>query len=162
MKLKSWKIIICLSPLLLVLMVVVRFSLSRFSHDGIAEQKFILEAQRLAEHAKAQGQFPVGAVVVRGGEIIGRGFGGNRGQGYTQHAETKAMGAALQTLPKGKFVGDETLVTTYEPCNMCRGMAQYYGIKKIIYTTKRPLGTILGEYVEFFFLALNQQYHAPH
>ena len=75
------------------------------------------EARRAAGH----GEVPIGAVVVHGGEIVGR--GGNRTetlQDPTAHAEIFALREAAQRLGSWRLTG-ATLVVTLEPCAMCAG-----------------------------------------
>jgi len=78
-------------------------------------------ALRLAERAYDAGEVPVGAVVVKGDRIVGRGR--NRVeqlQDPTAHAEILAITAACDTLGT-KFLTDCTLYVTLEPCPMCAG-----------------------------------------
>ena len=79
------------------------------------------EALALATDASAVGDVPVGALVVRKGEILGR--GGNRtvrDQDPTAHAEILAIREASQALGSWRLEGCELFVTL-EPCAMCAG-----------------------------------------
>ena len=82
---------------------------------------FMREALAEAEAAFDCGEIPVGAVVVRGGEIIGRGR--NRRAAASSpfsHAEIEAMTSAAKVLDSWRFDGC-TLYVTLEPCVMCAG-----------------------------------------
>ncbi len=79
------------------------------------------EAIRLAEKAKRKGEVPIGAVVVLGGKIIGRGYNlRTRLQRATQHAEIRAIDRACRKLHSWRLPGAE-LYVTLEPCPMCMG-----------------------------------------
>jgi len=79
------------------------------------------EALRLAADASVHGDVPVGALVVRNDEIIGRGSNRTiRDQDPTAHAEILAIRDAARTLGSWRLEGCE-LVVTMEPCAMCAG-----------------------------------------
>ena len=83
----------------------------------------LMEAQRAAE----AGEGPVGAVVVKGGQIVGRGHNQvERLADPTAHAEMLAVSAACQTLGT-KFLDGCTLYVTLEPCPMCAGALVWAG-----------------------------------
>lgn len=85
------------------------------------DKKFMERAITLAKIAAAQGEVPVGAVVVRNGEIIGEGY--NRCEELsspTAHAEIMAINAAAKT-QKDWRLGGCSLYVTLEPCPMCAG-----------------------------------------
>ena len=74
-----------------------------------------------ARAAAAEGEVPIGAVVVGGGRILGRGHNQTeRLSDVSAHAEMLAISAAAQTLG-GKYLPDCTLYVTVEPCPMCAG-----------------------------------------
>ncbi|MBQ1231690.1 MAG: nucleoside deaminase [Clostridia bacterium] len=85
------------------------------------DKKFMERAITLAKTAAAQGEVPVGAVVVRDGKIIGEGY--NRCEELsspTAHAEIMAINAAAKT-QKDWRLGGCSLYVTLEPCPMCAG-----------------------------------------
>lgn len=85
------------------------------------DKKFMDRAITLAKTAAAQGEVPVGAVVVRDGKIIGEGY--NRCEELsspTAHAEIMAINAAAKT-QKDWRLGGCSLYVTLEPCPMCAG-----------------------------------------
>lgn len=78
-------------------------------------------AMELAEQAAQGGDVPVGALVVRDGEIVGRGFNRRESeQNATAHAEIIAINAACERLGRWRL-NDCTLYVTMEPCPMCAG-----------------------------------------
>ena len=91
------------------------------------------EALREAEKALEQGEVPIGAVVVAGGRIIGRGHNlTERLNDVTAHAEMQAFTAAANYLG-GKYLRDCTLYVTIEPCVMCAGAAYWTQISRVVF-----------------------------
>lgn len=83
--------------------------------------RWMQEAFRQAEKAFAANEIPVGAVVVKNGQIVGRGF--NRRERLsdpTAHAEIIALTAAANTVGDWRLA-ECTLYVTKEPCSMCSG-----------------------------------------
>ena len=91
-------------------------------HDsGFTIHQFMAEALALASEASAGGDVPVGALVVRNGEIIGRGSNRTvRDQDPTAHAEIVAIREGAAALGSWRLEGCELFVTL-EPCAMCAG-----------------------------------------
>ena len=95
-------------------------------------------ALTLAAEAAALGEVPVGAVVHRNGEVLGR--GGNRREAWadpTAHAEVLALKAAASRLGTWRLDGCD-LVATLEPCPMCTGAAINARIPRIVYGAPDP------------------------
>ena len=89
----------------------------------------LMEAQRAAE----AGEVPVGAVVVKGGQIVGRGHNQvERLADPTAHAEMLAVSAACQTLGT-KFLDGCTLYVTLEPCPMCAGALVWARLDRLVF-----------------------------
>ena len=87
----------------------------------IASLQYMAEALGLAVAASSEGDVPVGALVVRSGEVIGRGANRTvRDQDPTAHAEILAIREAAHALGSWRLEGCE-LVVTLEPCAMCAG-----------------------------------------
>ena len=90
-------------------------------------------ALREAERAFEQGEVPIGAVVVRGGQLLGRGH--NRVEQLkdpTAHAELLAVTAACEAL-ESKFLDGCTLYVTLEPCPMCAGALVWARLPRLVF-----------------------------
>ncbi len=97
------------------------------------DEKFMREALREALAAKAAGEIPIGAVVVWGTRIIGRGHNQTEQlRDTTAHAEMIAITAATETMG-GKYLNDCTLYVTVEPCPMCAGALAWSQIGRVVY-----------------------------
>jgi tRNA(adenine34) deaminase len=97
-----------------------------------------------ARAAAAEGEVPVGAVVVWDGRIVGRGH--NRvesTQDPTAHAEILAIGAAAQTVKTWRL-DEATLYVTLEPCHMCAGAVVLARIARIVYGARDPKAGACG------------------
>lgn len=95
-------------------------------------------ALELAGDAARAGEVPVGAVVVVGGEIVGRGF--NRpitSTDPTAHAEVVALRDAAQQLDNYRLTG-ATLYVTVEPCLMCVGALVHARVGTLVYGAPEP------------------------
>lgn len=102
------------------------------------DEKFMEQALREAREAFDAGEIPVGAVVVCGGRIIGRGHNLTERLGdVTAHAEMMALTAAAQTLG-GKYLPQATLYVTVEPCLMCAGAIGWAQVGRIVYGASDP------------------------
>jgi tRNA(adenine34) deaminase len=111
------------------------------------------EALVLAEDAAKAGEVPVGAVVVKDGEVIGRGY--NRpiaSADPTAHAEIVALREAAQKLGNYRLPGCE-LYVTLEPCAMCVGAMVHARIERVIYGTRDPKTGACGSIVDLPALA---------
>ena len=106
--------------------------------DGDAVHSAMAEALRLARRAAAEGEVPVGAVVVLDGAIVGRGANGPIGAvDPTAHAEIVALREAARTIGNYRLVGAE-LVCTLEPCLMCFGAAIHARVRTVVYGASDP------------------------
>ena len=97
------------------------------------DEKFMRMAIVETERALAKGEVPIGAVVVVGDRIIGRGH--NLVETLvdaTAHAEMQAITAAAQTLG-GKYLNQCTLYVTVEPCAMCAGAIAWSQVRRVVY-----------------------------
>lgn len=100
--------------------------------------RYMAEALREAKDAMAEGEIPIGAVVVCRGLIIGRGHNmTERLHDPTAHAEMIAITAATEALG-GKYLNDCTLYVTVEPCPMCAGALNWAQIGRIVYGALDP------------------------
>ncbi|MCC6479511.1 MAG: nucleoside deaminase [Sphingomonadaceae bacterium] len=103
-------------------------------------RRYMEAALDLARQAAQAGEVPVGAIVVREGEIIGR--GGNRpiaGHDPTAHAEIVALREAAATLGTDRLTGCDLWVTL-EPCAMCAGAIAHARIARLYYAASDPKG----------------------
>ena len=96
------------------------------------------EAMLLARQAAERGEVPVGAIVVKDGEIVGRGSNAPIGMhDPSAHAEILAMRDAAKNIGNYRLV-DCSLYVTLEPCAMCAGAIQHARIGKLIFGAKDP------------------------
>lgn len=97
------------------------------------DEKFMKEALDEARKAYEIGEVPIGAVVVRGGEVVARAHNLRETQkDPTAHAEVLAMRRASEALGGWRLFGCE-LYVTIEPCPMCAGAAVNARIDRIVY-----------------------------
>ena len=88
---------------------------------GTPDETYMKEALDEAKKAMDKGEIPVGAVVVLGGEVIGRGHNLREATGDpTAHAEMLALREAARAIGHWRLIGC-TLYVTLEPCPMCAG-----------------------------------------
>lgn len=110
------------------------------------DEFFMQKALELAQQAKEEGEVPVGAIVVIGEKIIGKGYNQVEKLGdATAHAEMIAITAAADYL-NSKYLKNCRLYVTIEPCVMCGGALKWSQISKIIYGAKEEnFGFFSGE-----------------
>ena len=91
------------------------------------------EALRCAQRALEAGEVPIGAIVVRHGEIVGRGWNRNiTDSDPSAHAEIVALREAGANIGNHRL-GECGLFVTIEPCAMCAGALMHARIKRLIY-----------------------------
>ena len=114
------------------------------------DEFFMREAISLARAAECLGEVPVGAIVVREGLIVGRGFNTPIGENDpTAHAEIAALRDAARNLGNYRLPGCE-LYVTLEPCAMCAGAIMHARISRVIYGTRDPKTGVHGSVVDLF------------
>ncbi len=107
-------------------------------------------ALELAERAKAAGEVPVGAVVVRDGEVIARGYNQPIGlHDPTAHAEIAALRAAADALGNYRLPGC-TLYVTLEPCVMCAGAMMHARLSRVVFGASDPKTGACGSVLNLF------------
>ena len=116
---------------------------------------FMEEALKLAAEAAAEGEVPVGCVIVRDGQIVGRG----RNRRETQktalgHAEIEAIGDACANLG-GWRLWDCTLYVTLEPCPMCAGAIINARIPRVVYGASDAKCGACGSVCDLFSMDFN-------
>jgi tRNA(adenine34) deaminase len=103
-----------------------------------ADEKFMRAALQEAEAAEIHGEVPIGAVLVRGGEIIARAYNRNiLDSDPTGHAEMVVMREAAKKLKNHRLGGCELFVTM-EPCAMCAGASIHARLARLIYGADDP------------------------
>ena len=109
------------------------------------EERFMEEALRLAAKAKKRGEVPIGAVVVIGGKIVGRGYNlRTKLQMATAHAEMRAIDRACKKLHSWRLPGAEIYVTL-EPCPMCMGAILNARIERVYFGAYEQKGRSLTQ-----------------
>jgi tRNA(adenine34) deaminase len=120
------------------------------SYDSAVGERWMREALVLARAAQARGEVPVGAVVVRDGEIVGR--GGNApiaANDPTAHAEIAALRDAATILGNYRL-SDCELYVTLEPCVMCAGAIMQARIRRLVFGARDPKTGACGSVVDLF------------
>lgn len=103
------------------------------NEQSARDREFMLAALELGREAALAGEVPVGALVVRGGEILGRGSNRTvRDQDPTAHAEMVAIRAAAAALRSWRL-SDCTLYVTVEPCAMCAGAIVLARLARLVF-----------------------------
>jgi tRNA(adenine34) deaminase len=96
------------------------------------------EALRCAQRALDIGEVPVGAVVVRDGRVVGRGWNRNlTDNDPTAHAEIVALRDAGANIGNHRL-GDSELFVTIEPCAMCAGALVHARVRRLVYGADDP------------------------
>ncbi|WP_112172774.1 tRNA adenosine(34) deaminase TadA [Paraburkholderia unamae] len=114
------------------------------------DRHFMRLAQAAAETARAAGEVPVGAVLVRGDEVIASGFNHPiGGHDPSAHAEMAALRAAAQALGNYRLPGCE-LYVTLEPCLMCAGAIMHARIARVVFGAHDPKTGACGSVVDAF------------
>jgi len=107
-------------------------------------------ALELAMTAGSLGEVPVGAVVVKNGEIVGRGYNQPIGKhDPTAHAEVMALRDAAQTLNNYRLPGC-TLYVTLEPCAMCSGAIMHARIGRVVFGAADPKTGVAGSVINLY------------
>ena len=119
------------------------------------DEHFMCLAIEQANIAAKLGEIPVGAVVVKDGEVIGKGY--NRREldsSATAHAEVLAIEDACKRLGSWRLTDCE-LYVTLEPCPMCAGAIINARIRRVIYGAKDEKAGCCGSVADFFVMPFN-------
>lgn len=112
------------------------------------DEDFMRQALALAQDAWAAGEVPVGAVVVRDGEIVGRGFNAPISRhDPSAHAEIMALRGAAERLGNYRLPGC-SLYVTLEPCAMCMGAIFHARIARVVYGASDPKTGACGSIID--------------
>ncbi len=104
----------------------------------------------LAEQAAKVGEVPVGAVVVKDGQVVGRGFNAPISRhDPSAHAEIQALREAATASSNYRLSG-ATLYVTLEPCAMCAGAIMHARIERLVYGAADPKTGACGSVVDLF------------
>ncbi|HSI21799.1 MAG TPA: tRNA adenosine(34) deaminase TadA [Methylophilaceae bacterium] len=113
----------------------------------MTDSEYMQMALELAAQAAEAGEVPVGALVVKDGEIIGRGYNAPIScHDPSAHAEIRAMRDAAQRIGNYRLVGC-TLYVTLEPCAMCAGAIQHARIARLVFGANDPKTGACGSVV---------------
>jgi tRNA(adenine34) deaminase len=118
-----------------------------------ADSDYMLRALELARAAAAAGEVPVGAVLVRGVEVIASGV--NRPIGAcdpTAHAEIEALRAGARVIGSYRL-NDTTLYVTLEPCVMCASALVQARVRRVVFGAFDPQAGGAGSLIDVFKLA---------
>ena len=119
------------------------------------DQKFMEEALVLAKEAAAEGEVPVGCVIVKGDQVVGRGR--NRREtdkNALAHAEIEAINDACKNLG-GWRLWDCTLYVTLEPCPMCAGAIVNARIPRVVFGASDAKCGACGSVCDIFSMEFN-------
>lgn len=125
--------------------------------ERCVEESYMRAALVLAQEAADEGEVPVGAVVVRDGQIVGTGR--NRREGARDalaHAEIEAIHNACARLGGWRLFGCDIYVTL-EPCPMCAGAIINARLDRVIYGASDPKAGSCGSLVNLFELPYNHR-----
>ena len=119
------------------------------------DHEFMGEALALAREAAADGEVPVGCVIVRDGQVVGRGRNRReKERSALAHAEIEAIDEACRTLG-GWRLWDCTLYVTLEPCSMCAGAILNARIPRVVFgASDRKYGAV-GSVCSLFSMDFN-------
>ena len=99
---------------------------------GDSDQKYMQQAIQLALQAQAQGEVPIGALLVKDDKIVAQAYNlRENNQDATAHAEFMVIQAACKQLNSWRLTGC-TLYVTLEPCVMCSGALAWSQISKVV------------------------------
>lgn len=116
----------------------------------MTDNDFMRVALELAGQAQAAGEVPVGAVVVKEGEIIGRGYNAPISRhDPSAHAEMQALRDAAQRVGNYRLSGC-ALYVTLEPCLMCAGAIMHARIARVVYGASDFKTGVCGSVLDVF------------
>jgi tRNA(adenine34) deaminase len=118
------------------------------SADAVTDERWMRAAIGQAERALDHDDVPIGAVVVRDGEVIGAGHNERElRQDPTAHAEAIALRAAAAALGSWRVL-DATLYVTLEPCAMCAGAIVLARVPRVVYGCADPKAGAAGSVLD--------------
>lgn len=124
----------------------------------MTDEAYMREALALAQEAAAEGEVPVGCIVVSAdGSIVGRGRNRReKGKNALYHAEIEAIDEACRTLGGWRLPGS-TLYVTLEPCPMCAGAIINARVARVVYGADDTKAGSVKTMVRLFDLPYNHK-----
>ncbi len=123
----------------------------------MTDEAYMRLALQLADEAAAEGEVPVGAVVVRDGKVVGTGRNRReKDKNALAHAELEAIDEACRTVGGWRLFG-ATLYVTLEPCPMCAGAIINARIDRVCYGASDPKAGSCGSLTDLFLLPYNHR-----
>jgi tRNA(adenine34) deaminase len=123
----------------------------------MTDEEYMRLALALADEAAAEGEVPVGAVLVRDGQVVGTGRNRREtGKNALAHAEIEAIHEACTHLGGWRLFGS-TLYVTLEPCPMCAGAIINSRIDRVVYGAADAKAGSCGSVVNLFDLPYNHR-----
>ena len=114
------------------------------------DRQFMQQALSQAKLAAAAGEVPVGAVLVRDGQVISTGFNQPiTNSDPSAHAEMMALRAAAQSESNYRLPGT-TLYVTLEPCTMCAGAMLHARVERVVFGAADPKTGAAGSVLNVF------------
>lgn len=118
--------------------------------DRSRDLEYMQEALEQAQLGASLGEVPVGALLVRDGEVLGRGFNQPIGlHDPSAHAEMQAVREAAHNVQNYRLPGS-TLYVTLEPCSMCAGLLVHARVARIVYAASEPRAGMAASQGRFF------------
>lgn len=119
---------------------------------------YMKRAIRCAESAARIGEVPIGAVIVKDGEVVAKGFNTRETKHNSlHHAEIIAIDRACKKLSAWRL-SDCTLYVTAEPCPMCAGAIVNARIKRVVFGCRDPKAGAFGSVFDLSVYPLNHKY----
>lgn len=123
------------------------------------DERWMRRALELAACAEAEGEVPVGAVLVLDGVVVGEGYNCPIGaHDASAHAEVRAIRAAGEALQNYRL-GGTTLYVTLEPCPMCVGAIIHARVQRVVFGARDPKTGAAGS--AFDLLGSERHNHHP-
>lgn len=120
------------------------------SDQSQQDENWMAHALSLAAKAQAHGEVPVGAILVKDGQIIGEGWNQPiSSHDPTAHAEIQALRAACQHENNYRLPGT-TLYVTLEPCVMCAGALVHARVERVVFAATEPKTGAAGSGFDIF------------
>jgi tRNA(adenine34) deaminase len=115
-----------------------------------ADERHMRMALQLAQDAAHKDDVPIGAVVARGGEVLGSARNERELRGDpTAHAEVLALRQAAKRLGGWRLL-ETTIYVTLEPCPMCAGAITLARVPRLVYGAADPKGGAVGSVIDLF------------